>query len=118
MKVFVTGGCGQIGSHVSEIHLGRGDEVLAIDNFETGRRIHLPDEADKLTFVEGSIADRDLVNQLIGDFKPDVIVHTAASYKDPTNWYDDMLTNGVGGVNLIKAARTILSAGLSISRRR
>ncbi|MEM8744620.1 MAG: NAD-dependent epimerase/dehydratase family protein [Pseudomonadota bacterium] len=105
MKVFITGGCGQIGSHVAELHLARGDEILAIDNFETGRRIHLPEADDRLTFVEGSIADPVLVDQLVGDFKPDVLIHTAASYKDPDDWYSDMLTNGVGGVNLIKAAK-------------
>jgi nucleoside-diphosphate-sugar epimerase len=104
MKVFITGGCGQIGSHIADLHLARGDEVLAIDNFETGRRIHLPDRHDKLAFVEGTIADKVLIDELVGDFRPDVLVHTAASYKDPGDWYNDMLTNGVGGVNLIKTA--------------
>jgi nucleoside-diphosphate-sugar epimerase len=105
MRVFVTGACGQIGSHVAELLLERGDEVLGIDNFETGRRIHLPQKHDKLTFVEGSIADQHLIDQLVGDFSPDVLVHTAASYKDPDDWHSDMLVNGVGGVNLIKAAK-------------
>lgn len=105
MKIFVTGGCGQVGSHVAELHLQRGDEVLAIDNFETGRRLHLPERHDRLTFVEGSIADKALIDRLVGDFKPDVLIHTAASYKDPNDWHSDMLTNGVGGVNLIQAAQ-------------
>lgn len=105
MKIFITGGCGQIGSHVAELHLARGNHVIAIDNFDTGRRLHLPDSHENLTFIEGSIVDRALIDQIIGDHKPDVLVHTAASYKDPDNWYDDMATNGVGGVNLIQAAK-------------
>ncbi len=105
MKVLITGGCGQVGSHVAELHLQRGDEVLAVDNFDTGRRIHLPEDHDRLTFVEGSIADKALVDKLVGGFKPDVLIHTAASYKDPSDWHSDMLTNGVGGVNLIQAAK-------------
>ena len=43
MKVFVTGGSGQVGSHVIDLLLARGDEVLAIDNFATGRRDNLAD---------------------------------------------------------------------------
>lgn len=104
MKVFITGGCGQVGSHIAEILLARGNEVLSIDNFATGRPEHLPDQ-DRLTQVDGSIADKDLVVRLIGDFKPDVLIHTAASYKDPDDWYNDTLTNAVGGVNLVAAAK-------------
>lgn len=104
MKAFVTGGCGQVGSHVIEMLLERGDTVVAIDNLATGRREHL-NAHSKLTFVEGSIADKTLVDSVIGDFKPDVLVHTAASYKDPDDWYNDTLTNAVGGSNLIKAAK-------------
>ncbi len=104
MKVFISGGCGQIGSHVAEMHLARGDQVLAVDNFLTGKRFHLPDEADNLTFVEASITERDKMASLIGDFKPDVLIHTAASYKDPSDWFSDALVNVVGGVNLIQLA--------------
>jgi UDP-glucose 4-epimerase len=104
MKVFVSGGCGQVGSHVAEMHLERGDHVLAIDNFETGRRVHLPEAHDNLTFVEGSIVDRPLVDRLFEDFKPDIVVHTAVSYKDPDDWYNDCLVNAAGGAALIRAS--------------
>ena len=46
MKVFVTGGLGQIGSHVIEALLARGDQVLTLDNLATGRREHLCDHPD------------------------------------------------------------------------
>lgn len=105
MKVFVTGGAGQVGSHVVEMLLERGDAVLAIDNYATGRPEHLESHA-RLRVVAGSIADKGLVDGLVGDFKPDVLVHTAASYKDPEDWYSDTTTNAVGGANLIKAAKT------------
>jgi len=78
--------------------------VLGIDNLATGRREHL--EAHPRLKVEiGSIADRALVDRLVGDFRPDVLIHTAASYKDPEDWYSDTLTNCVGGANLIQAAK-------------
>ncbi len=104
MKAFVTGGYGMVGSHVIELLLGRGDEVVAIDNFATGQKSNLGDHP-KLTLVEASIADRDCVDRWIGDFKPDLLIHTAASYKDPEDWYNDTLTNAVGGANLVKAAK-------------
>jgi nucleoside-diphosphate-sugar epimerase len=104
MKVFITGACGQVGSHTAEMLLERGDQVLGIDNLATGRREHLA-ERERLKLVIGSIADKELVDKLVGDFRPDVIVHTAASYKDPNDWYNDTLTNCVGGVNLIQAAK-------------
>lgn len=104
MKVIVTGGLGQIGSHVAEMLLERGDEVVVIDNLATGRREHLTDHPN-LQIVIDTIADRDLVDGLVADFKPDAIVHAAASYKDPDDWYNDTLTNCVGGSNMVDAAK-------------
>ena len=106
MKVLVTGGYGQVGSTVSELLLERGDRVVALDNFATGSRKYLTDHP-LLTSVEGSIADRELVDSLFDEFAPDVVVHTAASYKDPDDWYSDTMTNTVGGANLIRAAKRL-----------
>ncbi len=104
MRVLISGGSGQIGSHVAELLLARGDEVVNIDNLATGRPEHLPDQA-RLTNVYDTIADKALVDHWAGDFRPDAIVHCAASYKDPNDWYNDSLTNAVGGANLITAAK-------------
>ena len=104
MKTLITGGLGQIGSHIAEMMLERGDKVLVIDNLATGRREHLA-EHQNLNVVIGSIADNDLVRKCFVDFKPDSVVHTAASYKDPNDWYNDSLTNCVGGSNVIQAAK-------------
>jgi UDP-glucose 4-epimerase len=103
-KVIVTGGLGQIGSHVVEMLLERGDQVIAIDNLATGRREHLQDHPN-LQVVIDTIANREMVTKLVGDFKPDAIVHTAASYKDPDDWYNDTLTNCVGGSNIVDASK-------------
>ena len=105
MKVFVTGGAGQVGSTVIDMLLSRGDRVVAIDNYATGRADNLT-KHDNLTLVEDTIADPDVINGLFSDFRPDVVVHTAASYKDPEDWSTDALVNAVGTANIAKACKT------------
>ena len=95
MKVFITGGSGFIGSHLADRLLARGDEVLVIDNFETGRRDNLKSHP-KLKIVEDTICNEKLMHELMQDFKPDLVVHAAASYKDPNNWVEDSKTNITG----------------------
>jgi nucleoside-diphosphate-sugar epimerase len=104
MKVLITGGLGQIGSHVAERMLERGDKVLVIDNLDTGRREHLG-EHPNLQVIIDSIANRDLVHRLMAKFRPDAVVHAAASYKNPDDWYSDTLTNCVGGANIVDASK-------------
>ena len=104
MKIFVTGGLGQIGSHVVEMLLARGDEVIVVDNLATGRREHLSDHP-KLKVVIDSIANKTLMEELIGEFRPDALVHSACSYKDPNDWYNDTLTNSVGGSLMVDLAK-------------
>jgi UDP-glucose 4-epimerase len=104
MRVFITGGAGQIGSTVTDLLLDRGDRVLAIDNFATGRRDNLRRHT-ALTLVEDTIVDTELIDRLFSDFKPEAVVHTAASYKDPEDWKSDVLVNAVGTANLAKACR-------------
>lgn len=104
MKVFVTGGAGQVGSTVIDMLLARGDTVVAIDNFATGRRDNLT-TYDRLTLVEDTIADGKVVEGLFADFRPEAVIHTAASYKDPEDWGTDALVNAAGTANIAKACK-------------
>ena len=105
MKVFVTGGSGLVGSTIIDLLLARGDEVVAIDNFATGRRDNLAPNP-RLRLVEDSIVSAAIVDGIVGDFRPDVVIHTAASYKDPDDWQSDALTNCVGSANVARACKT------------
>lgn len=105
MRVFVTGGAGQVGSTVTDLLLARGDQVWAIDNFATGRRDNLTPHPD-LRLIEDTIADPVLIDRLFGEFKPEVVIHTAASYKDPDDWHSDALVNAVGSANIARACKT------------
>lgn len=104
MKILVTGGAGFIGSHLSENLLARGDSILVIDNYNTGSPRNLPTHKN-LKVVEGSIVDENLVEKTWSDFKPEIVVHCAASYKDPQDWQEDIKTNVLGTVNVVKASQ-------------
>lgn len=84
MRVLVTGAAGFIGSHVCEALLRRGDDVLALDNFDdfysTGvKRSNLKAIADHQHFklIEGDIRDAAVVAQCI-DATTDAVIHLAA----------------------------------------
>lgn len=102
-KTLITGGAGFIASHIADRLLERGDEVLVVDNFATARRDSLG-EHPSLRLVEGTIADTELVDGIFADFSPDVVVHAAAAYKDPTAWGEDARSNVVGTANIVQAA--------------
>jgi UDP-glucose 4-epimerase len=104
MKVLITGGGGFIGSHLADRLLAEDHQVLAIDNYATSRRDNLP-EQDGLSAVEGSIANREVVDRAFQEFGPDTVAHAAASYKDPDAWVEDVRTNALGTVNVVEAAR-------------
>lgn len=103
MRIIITGGAGCLGSNLIEHWLPQGHEILVIDNFATGKRGVLP-ALPGLTLIEGSIADRDLVASAFDRFRPTHVVHSAASYKDPADWREDIATNVDGTVNVIEAA--------------
>ncbi len=106
MKILITGGAGFVGSHLADRLLAEGHHVLSIDNLQTGRRDNIQDHPN-LRFVEGTIADKALVNTLFEEFIPDIVVHAAAAYKDPNNWEEDTLTNVLGTVYITEASKRL-----------
>ncbi len=106
MKILITGGSGFVGSHLADRLLARGDEVLVIDNYATGRRDNLTPQP-RLEVVEGTIADPALVDRAFDEFKPEVVVHAAAAYKDPNNWAEDSRTNVLGTSIVTQAAQRL-----------
>ncbi|RDD63570.1 NAD-dependent epimerase/dehydratase family protein [Ferruginivarius sediminum] len=106
MRVLISGAAGLVGSHTAELLVDRGDTVLGIDNYQTGRRDNLDRIADSPSFdlIEEDIADGASIMRHGEVFRPDLIIHTAASYKDPEAWEADVETNTRGTANLVKLA--------------
>jgi nucleoside-diphosphate-sugar epimerase len=104
MRILITGGAGCLGSNLIEHWLPQGHEIFVIDNFATGKREVVP-EVPGLTVKEGSIADPELVEACFQAFKPELVVHSAAAYKDPDDWVEDARTNVIGSAYVAKAAK-------------
>ena len=61
MRHLLAGGGGFVGSHLTELFLARGDEVVVVDNFATGRRSNIAHLADHPRF---SLIEHDITTQL------------------------------------------------------
>ena len=104
MNILITGGAGFIGSHIAEHLVSRGDTVTIVDNLATGLAGNIT-KSDSLTFIQGDISDNALVERTFDNANPEVVIHAAASYKDPNNWERDTKTNVLGGATIVKACK-------------
>ena len=92
MRVLVFGGAGYIGSHTVYELIARGDEVIVVDNLETGHREAVHKDA---IFYEGDIRDRAFVDSIFEKEKVDAVIHFAAnslvgeSMENPLKYYDN-----------------------------
>ncbi len=115
MKILITGGAGFIGSHLCEALLARGEQVVALDNFDAFydpqmKRANLAGclASPLFTLVEGDIRDMEKVGEVFADGDFDIIVHLAAkagvrpSIEDPLAHQD---VNVRGTMVLLEAAR-------------
>jgi UDP-glucose 4-epimerase len=75
----VTGGAGFIGSHLCQKLIKRGDHVVVIDDVSTGLKSNLGEliNHDHLIWIEGSIADQELVASQVA--WADEVYHLAAA---------------------------------------
>jgi UDP-glucose 4-epimerase len=105
MRVLITGGAGMVGSHIAELLEARGDEVVIVDNYATGRPEHLINIRTQYK-IEESIANESFCNLLSSKFSNiDAIVHTAASFANGNDWTDHINTNVLGTALMTRLAQ-------------
>lgn len=108
MTTLITGGCGFIGSYLSDRLLKEGHEVVVIDNMSTGRRKnldHLEGHA-RVKIVEADINDFEKINPYFKN--ADMVFHIAAladivpSIENPVAYYN---SNVNGTLRVLEACR-------------
>jgi UDP-glucose 4-epimerase len=96
MTVLVTGGAGYIGSQMVHELLDAAERVVVLDDFSTGFRWSVPDNAH---FVRGNSGDQALLTRLFREYDVDAIIHFAAcivvpdSVRDPLRYYRNNTVN-------------------------
>lgn len=95
MKILVLGGAGYIGSHTVYELIDAGNEVVIIDNLETG---HIEAVHPEAKFYQGDLRNRDFVDSVLDQEKEiDAVIHFAAnslvgeSMIHPLKYYDNNL---------------------------
>jgi UDP-glucose 4-epimerase len=99
VNVLITGSAGFIGSHLFDRLRENEHRVYGIDNLETGHEQYLrsPGRVD--------VTHRVFLYEVANFCEPELVIHCAASYKDPNAWHHDTDTNVAGTINAINVAR-------------
>ncbi len=110
MKILLAGGAGYIGSHTLLALAEQNYELAVFDNFKNGHRRAVKQiESTKgktIEIFEGELLNIDQINNALGHFRPDAVIHFAAlieagvSVVHPTRFYEN---NVAGSLNLLKA---------------
>ena len=104
-RALVTGGAGFLGSHLCERLLADGYEVIALDNFHTGKRYNLAGVAGDAAFT---CISHDVVDALPTDLAVDEIYNLACPASPPHYQADPIhtfKTSVLGAINLLELAR-------------
>ncbi|KAL3505715.1 hypothetical protein ACH5RR_031097 [Cinchona calisaya] len=100
LRILVTGGAGFVGSHLVDRLMERGDSVIVVDNFFTGRKDNLVHHFNKPRF---ELIRHDVVEPIL--LEVDQIYHLACP-ASPVH-YNDHKTNVMGTLNMLGLAKRI-----------
>ena len=102
MKLFITGGAGYIGSHAVKALGERGHDIVVYDNLSTGHEWAILHGR----LVQGDLEDEERLNDTLREFRPDAVIHFAASIQVEESVRKPLLyyrNNVVNSINLFEA---------------
>ena len=105
MRVFITGGAGFIGSHLSDALVARGDAVTILDNMSTGSASNIAHLEGKVEIIKGDIRDVATVEKAMAN--ADLVLHMAAALGVNTileSPIESISTNFTGSEVVLQAA--------------
>ena len=105
MRAIVTGGAGFIGSHVVDLLVARGHEVVALDDLSHGKPDNVNPGAE---LVVADIRDQQAVEEVFGEARPDACLHLAAQVDVRVSIARpdfDGEVNVLGTIRVLEAAR-------------
>jgi UDP-glucose 4-epimerase len=106
MHYLVTGGAGFIGSNTVDELVRRGHGVTVLDDLSAGKEANLEKVRQQITFIRGSITDREAVEKACRG--ADYVLHLAARTSVPRSVKQPLETNQInvdGTLNVLVAAR-------------
>ncbi|MFH1235700.1 MAG: GDP-mannose 4,6-dehydratase [Parcubacteria group bacterium] len=111
MKLFITGGCGFLGSNLAAYAMKRGDELTVFDSLYRNGSIDnlqwLRSQGD-FQFIHGDIRNANDVDTTVRTVSPDAIFHLAGQVAMTTSIANprmDFEVNALGSHNLLEAVR-------------
>jgi GDP-4-dehydro-6-deoxy-D-mannose reductase len=107
VRLLITGITGFVGSHLAELALSRGAEVVGALRWRSNTT-HIEHLRDRLTLINGDLRDVLSVRGLIDQSRPDAIVHLAAQSFVGASWdapSETLITNAVSQTNILEAVR-------------
>ncbi|WP_457623732.1 GDP-mannose 4,6-dehydratase [Persephonella sp.] len=111
MKYLITGGCGFLGSNLATEVLGRNEELIIFDNlYRVGsyKNLEWLKTKGNFKFVHGDIRNREDIESVIKQEKPDIIFHLAGQVAMTTSIQNprlDFEVNALGTFNLLDSVR-------------
>jgi UDP-glucose 4-epimerase len=106
MKILVTGGAGFIGSHVVDLFISKGFEVIIVDDLSTGHESNINPNA---VFYKMDIRNPGLA-EVFANERPDYVSHHAAQMdvrRSVAQPLFDADVNILGSINVIECARKV-----------